>query len=84
MEKSEIPSSNAPVEISKQSTASRNCLYNRVPHLYQVPNFQFEETPIAAVFDEKKIHGHFIESSWPSLVLKSNSKDFSEADRLTG
>ena len=80
MEKPEIPSSNASVEIPKRSTPSRNCLYNRVPHPDQVPNFQFEETTTAAVFDEEEMQDHFTESSWPTLILKSNSKDFSEAD----
>ena len=80
MEKPEIPSSNALVEVSKHSTPSRNCLYNRVPHPNQVPNFQFEETPTAIVFVEEGIHGHFVEPSWPTLILESNLKDFSEAD----
>ena len=26
------------------------------------------------------MQGHFTESSWPALILKSNSKDFFEAD----
>ena len=80
MEKPEIPSSNASVKIPKRSTSSRNCLYNRVPHPDQVLNFQFEETPTVAVFDKEEMQGYFTESSWPALILKSNSKDFSEAD----
>ena len=80
MEKPKIISSNASVEIPKRSTPSRNYLYNRVPHPDQVPNFQFEETPTAAVSNEEEIQGHFTKSSWPTLILKSNSKDFSEAD----
>ena len=82
MEKPKIPSSNTFVEIPKRSSPSRNCLYNRVPHLDQVPNFQFEETSTAAVSDEEEIQGHFTESSWPSSILKSNSKDFSEANLI--
>ena len=55
MEKPEIPSSNISVEIPKRSTPSRICLYNNVSHPNQVPNFQFEETQIAAVSDEEEM-----------------------------
>ena len=64
--------------IPKWSTPSRKYLFNQVPHPDQVPNFQFEDIPTAAVSDEEEMQGHFTESSWPSL--KSTSKDFFEAD----
>ena len=80
MEKLEISSSNAPVEVPNQNTPSRNCLYNRVPHPDQVPNFQFKKIPTATISDEEEMQGHFTESSCPTLSLKSNLKDFSEAD----
>ena len=80
MEKLEIPSSNVSVEIPKWNTPSRNCLYNRVSQPDQVPNFQFKETPTAIVSDEEGMQGYFTESSWSLPILKSNSKDFFEAD----
>ena len=52
MANSEIPSFNAPIESSKQSTLSKKCLYNKVLHPDQVPNFQFKEAPIGVAEEE--------------------------------